>query len=110
MAIWNIYSELGELFAEAIEAPTAVEALLILHGGMGYADRVSLGDDGEDLAFADEETAALCGGLDAWDVRQVCAHCEGSGRVVVCGGAGAGRTRDCDDCDGEGELAGNRPG
>jgi len=103
MAVWNIYSEFGECFAERIEAPSPVLALLIMHEGNGYAGHVALSDDGEDLVFSGEDAEALCGGLDEWQVREHCAHCDGTGEVLVCGGATGGRTRDCDDCDGEGE-------
>jgi hypothetical protein len=67
MAKFQVVSKAGANFG-VWSGTSAVDVLAQMHRDAGYAAvRV---EDGE-LVFPDAETAELCGGLDAWSVKEV---------------------------------------
>lgn len=67
MTTYQITSKAGADYGEWT-ADTAAEALAAMHRDAGYDDVTALGDE---VVFPDSETEEMCGGLDAWLVREV---------------------------------------
>lgn len=53
----------------SFEGATPAEALVAMHRAAGYG-RVDYDIDGDCIAWPDHETAALCGDVDAWEIRE----------------------------------------
>lgn len=74
----------GQAFG-TYEGSSPLDALCALHADAGYS--VAIDETGTELVFASAEDRDLCGGPEAWDVREViepatveCIYC-GSSRV-----------------------------
>ena len=66
MTTYEITSSTGNTMG-TYEGTTPAEALAAMHRDAGYRVRV----DGGEIVFASEGDAEVCGGLDAWTVREV---------------------------------------